>query len=142
FSACTKKLDRLPIVQVTSATVFNDPTSIRQAFVKLYAGLTLSGQDVASNPDIQASDVGSNVYLRNYWEAQELPTDEAVISWNDADLQQYHLMNWTYTNSFIRMMYNRIYFEVSLCNEFLRETTSDKLSANGISSADAATIAT
>ena len=133
-TSCTKNLDRTPYIQVTSASVFNNPANIRLAFVKLYAGLSLSGQDVTSSPDIAASDVGSNVYLRNYWEAQELPTDEAIISWNDADLQQYHLMNWTYTNSFTRMMYNRIYLEVALCNEFLRQTTSDKLSANGITS--------
>ncbi len=142
FASCTKKLDRKPYVDVTSETVFNDPIKIKEALAKLYAGLSLSGQDVVNNPDIAALDVGANVYLRNYFEAQELPTDEAVISWNDADLQQYHTMNWTPNMSFIGTMYSRIFLEISLCNEFIRETPDSKLNSSGFSSSDIAAIQT
>lgn len=140
LDSCTKDLNRLPYIQVTSATVFSNPQSIKQALAKLYAGLTLSGQDQVNEPDIQASDIGSNTFFRNFWEAEELPTDEAVISWNDADLQQYHLMNWTANMSFLKLMYNRVFFEVAACNEFLREM--DKLDLSKFSPQDTVNFAT
>jgi starch-binding outer membrane protein, SusD/RagB family len=122
MGSCTNDLNRQPIVQVTSDVVYSNPASIEEALAKLYAGLSLSGQDVTNYPDIATSDVGSNVFLRNYWEAQELPTDEAVIGWNDQDLQAYHSMDWTPNGYFDQLMYDRVFFEVSACNEFLRET--------------------
>jgi len=138
--SCTKDLNRTPIVQVTSASVYNNPVSIRQALTKLYGGLALSGQDVTSSPDINAPDVGSNTYFRNWWEAEELPTDEAVIAWNDGDLQQYHTMNWTPQMAYLTLWYNRVFFEISACNEFIRELPDSKIS--GFSSTDAANIRT
>lgn len=121
LSSCTKDLVRNPYIQVTSNTVYSNPQTIREAFAKLYAGYSLSGQDVANSPDIATQDIGSNVFLRNYWEAQELPTDEAVIGWNDHDIQAYHSMNWTPNGYFVQLMYDRVFFEVAACNEFLRE---------------------
>src|SRR5438874_5903627 len=100
LTSCTKDLNREPITSATSVSVFSNAATVKEAFAKLYAGLSLSGQGVTTDPDIASSDVGSNTYFRNFWEAQELPTDEAVIAWNDADLQQYHLMNWTANNSY------------------------------------------
>ena len=140
MASCTKDLNRKPFIQVTSATVFNNPVTIKEALAKLYAGLSLSGQDVTSYPDINTQDVGSNVFLRNYWEAEELPTDEAIIGWNDHDLLAYHNMNWTPNGYFDQLMYDRIFFEVSACNEFLRETA--KVNTAAFSPSDAANIAT
>ncbi len=54
---------------------------------KIYAGLAVSGQrGPAGNGDIQGIDEGFSQYLRLYWEAEELPTDEAVIAWGDPGL--------------------------------------------------------
>lgn len=139
LASCTKDLVRKPYIQVTSATVYSNPATIREALAKLYAGLSLSGQDAANFPDIATSDVGSNVFLRNYWEAQELPTDEAVIGWNDHDIQAYHSMNWTPNGYFIQLMYDRVFFEVAACNEFLRET--EKLDASKFTPEDTTNIA-
>ncbi len=122
LGSCTKDLNRQPIVQTTSKVVYSTPAGVKNALAKLYAGLTLSGQDVAAFPDINTSDVGSNVFLRNFWETEELPTDEAVIGWNDHDLQNYHSMDWTPNGYFDQLMYDRIFFETAACNEFLRET--------------------
>src|ERR1700761_5698256 len=86
LASCTKDLNRAPIVGSTSATVYDNVTGIKSVLAKLYAGLTLSGQDPTSAfpiADITSSDVGSNVYFRNLWESEELSTDEAKIAWND-----------------------------------------------------------
>lgn len=132
--SCTKDLNRKPIVQVTSASVYSNPASIKQALAKVYGGLSLSGQDVTGSPDISAPDVGSNTYFRNWWEAEELPTDEAVIAWNDGDLQQYHTMNWTPQMAYLTLWYNRVFFEIASANEFIRETPDSKIA--GFSAAD------
>ncbi|MFN8354908.1 MAG: RagB/SusD family nutrient uptake outer membrane protein [Spirosomataceae bacterium] len=133
-SSCTKDLDRTPFVEVTSATVYNDPNNYKQILAKLYAGLAVSGQQgPAGKPDISGIDEGFSTYLRQYWKAQELPTDEAVIGWNDGSLPDYHYMKWTAGNEFITAMYNRIYYQITLCNEFIRETTDAKLASRGVS---------
>ncbi len=133
FNSCTKDLDRVPFYDVTSATVYKDAANYKQILAKMYAGLAVSGQQgPAGKPDISGIDEGFSTYLRQFWKAQELPTDEAVIGWNDGSLPDYHLMKWTAGNEFIGAMYNRIFYQISLCNEFIRETTDEKLASRGI----------
>lgn len=135
LSSCVGDLDRVPFVEVTSATVYKDLANYKPLLAKLYAGLAVSGQQgPAGKPDISGIDEGFSTYLRQYFKAQELPTDEAVIGWNDGSLPSYHTMTWTSGNEFITAMYNRIYYQIGICNEFIRETADDKLAARGISS--------
>lgn len=135
-SSCINALDRVPFVEITSATVYEDPANYKAILAKLYAGLAVSGQQgPAGRPDISGIDEGFSTYLRQYWKAQELPTDEAVIGWNDGSLPDYHDMDWTASNEFITAMYNRIYYQIGLCNEFIRETTDEKLNSRGFTQA-------
>lgn len=83
-----------------------------------------SGDDTGG-ADIGGIDTGTSSYLRQYFQLQELPTDEAVVAWNDAFLPDLHNMNWGSTNSFITALYYRIFYQVALCNEFIRETTDE-----------------
>jgi hypothetical protein len=135
LSSCMGDLDRVPFIEVTSATVFKDPANYKPLLAKLYAGLAVSGQQgPAGKPDISGIDEGFSTYLRQYFKAQELPTDEAVIGWNDGSLPSYHTMTWTSGNEFITAMYNRIYYQIGICNEYIRETSDEKLASRGISS--------
>ncbi len=123
-TSCTKDLNTVPLDSTitTSASVFNDPAAYKEALAKLYTGLALSGQEgPAGQPDIQGIDEGFSNYIRQYWCAQELPTDEAVIAWSDPGLPDYHTISWSSSNSFVTAMYNRIYYQVSICNEYIRE---------------------
>jgi len=132
-TACTDTTVQ-PKSTVTGANVFNDPGAYEAFLAKLYAGLAVSGQQgPAGQPDIQGIDEGFSQYLRLYWEAEELPTDEAVIAWNDVGLPNMNTMTWGADNGFVRAMYYRIYFQVGMVNQFLRETTDDKLDARGVS---------
>ena len=135
--SCISDLDRAPFVEVTSATVYKDLTSYKQVLAKMYAGYAVSGQQgPAGNPDISGIDEGFSSYLRQYWKAQELSTDEALIGWNDGNLRDYHDMDWTASNEFVTAMYNRIYYQITLCNEFIRETTDAKLSSRNITGSE------
>ena len=102
----------------------------------MYGGLTLSGQGQTTLPDINTQDVGSNVFLRNYFEAQELTTDEAIIGWNDHDLLAYHNLNWTPDGYYDKIMYDRVFFEVAACNEFIREVNDTKIAQFASDSAE------
>ncbi len=135
FTACFDDLNTTPLDpdEITSETVFKDPASYKQFLAKIYAGLALSGQQgPAGQPDISGIDEGFSTYLRQYWKAQELSTDEAIIAWNDGNIHDYEQQDWDAANEFVTAMYNRIMYQVSLANEFIRESTDAKLDDRGI----------
>jgi starch-binding outer membrane protein, SusD/RagB family len=141
-SACTDTTVE-PKSTITEANIFNDPTSYRALLAKVYAGLAVSGQQgPAGRPDIQGIDEGFSQYLRLYWEAEELPTDEAVIGWGDVGLPEMNTQLWASSNSFVVAMYYRIFFQVGMANQFLRETTDAKLAERNVSDQLKATIQT
>lgn len=141
FEGCVEDLDRKPFYDVTSAVVYNSPAGYRQVLAKLYGGLALTGQSGPDGkPDIQGVDEGASNYVRQLWSAQELPTDEAVVAWNDNTIQDFHQMDWSAADVFTRALYYRIFYQITLANEFIRESTDAKLGERGISGNDAAAI--
>jgi starch-binding outer membrane protein, SusD/RagB family len=133
MAACTNTTE-LPTSTITDTNYFNDPSSYRALLAKIYAGLAVSGQQgPAGNPDIKGIDEGFSQYLRLYWEAQELPSDEAVIAWTDVGLPEMNTQLWASFNSFVVSMYYRLAFQASLANEFLRQTTDAKLTERRVS---------
>ena len=134
-AACTDTVVE-PKSTITDANVFNDASSYKSFIAKVYAGLAVSGQQgPAGQADIQGIDEGFSQYLRLLWEAEELPTDEAVIAWNDIGLPEMNTQLWAADNSFVVAMYYRIFFQVGMANEFLRQTTDAKLDERGAGSA-------
>lgn len=121
-----------PKSTVSSANVFNDPASYQAFLAKIYGGLVVTGQrGPDGNPDIQGIDEGFGEYLRLYWYLQEMPTDEAVIGWNDPGLPTLNTGTWDASNSMVNAMYYRIFYQVMLVNEFLRQSTDAKLAERG-----------
>ncbi len=135
--SCDNKLDLIPEDdRLVADAVFKDPTSYKEFLAKIYAGISLSGQEgPAGDPDLAGLDEGFSNYLRLYWKMQELTTDEAVIGWNDGTIKDLHYQNWTSGNEFIRTMYTRIFFQIGLTNEFLRQTTDARLDSRGVDAA-------
>jgi hypothetical protein len=121
-----------PKSSVNSANVFNDPNSYRAFLAKIYGGLIVTGQrGPDGNADIGGIDEGFGEYLRLYWYLQEMPTDEAVIGWNDPGLPDLNTGLWGADNSMVNAMYYRIFYQVMLVNEFLRQSTDAKLDSRG-----------
>ena len=136
LTSCLKDLDTVPQDKdvILADQLFNDPAAYKQVLAKLYAGLAISGQQgPAGLPDITGIDEGFSQYLRQYWLAQEVTTDEAVIGWADGSLPDYHEQDWTSSNEFVTALYNRIIYQITSCNAFLRETTDAKLAGRGVS---------
>ena len=132
IAACSD-IPLAPKSDITSANIFNDPASYKSFVAKLYGGLVVTGQTGPDgNPDVRSIDEGFSQYIRGYWQLQELPTDEAIIGWGDVGLPEMNYQTWSESNPFVTAMYGRIYYQVALANEFLRETTDAKLDSRGV----------
>ena len=127
-TSCTKDLDQTPRFELSADKVYVDLAGYKQVLGKLYGGYALtSSQGPGGAGDIAGIDGGTSDYLRQLWSAQELTTDEAVVAWGDPGVQDWHRMNWDAGNVLIRGLYNRCYYEISICNEFIRQASDDNL---------------
>jgi hypothetical protein len=143
LNSCTKQLNLKPKYGFNSEAVYKDPKNYIHVLAKLYAGLATTGnQGPAGSPDIASTDEGFSQYVRALYNLQVLPTDEAVCGWNDIGIPDLCKSTWSAENTFVKMMYNRIFFQIALCNEFVRETTDAKMDERSFSEADKAMIRT
>jgi starch-binding outer membrane protein, SusD/RagB family len=133
FSSCLKDLNQKPLTDITSANLYEDFKNYKGVLAKCYAGFATTGnQGPAGKADIQEVDEGASSYIRLLWCLQELPTDAAKCQWGDPDLPVLNTGDWSSANGFNKAMYYRIFFQISLCNEFLRELTDEKLASRKI----------
>ena len=144
-NACTDKLDLLPTNDITAETVYKTPLGYKQALAKVYSAFALTGNTGGTgSPDIPSqiiSDEGNSDFLRLYWNLQELTTDEASWTWqNDAGVKGLKEMSWSAINPIINGIYYRAFFQITLCNDFIRQSSDENLSKRGISGTDAENI--
>jgi len=135
FTSCVEDLNVEPIDPnvKTGNNVFKDKAAYKQALAKLYASYAVSGQQGGSggNGDIQGIDENFSNYLRQYWGLQELPTDEAIMAWADATIKNFHWHTWAPNDIFIMAMYSRIFYSITICNEFIRNAEAKIPDATG-----------
>lgn len=126
-TACHDDLDQSPIDpdSFTEENVFANATEAKGALAKVYASLALTGQQgPAGQPDLANIDEGFSQFSRMLFNLNELTTDNAVVAWGDAGLQDLHGMYWTASNDFTDAMYNRLAQTVSFSNSFIENATS------------------
>ncbi|MBB5394790.1 RagB/SusD family nutrient uptake outer membrane protein [Mucilaginibacter sp. AK015] len=141
INSCKKgDLDLKPTNDVTASTVYATPAGYKQALVKLYATYGLTGPSGADGSDVGGLNSGFADFLRLFWMLQELTTDEAVCSWGDTGIPELDNSTWSLDNQFIRGLYSRSILQITFCNEFLRESTPEKLTSRNITGADAADV--
>ena len=105
----------------TPENVLTSTQAYNQLLAKCYSALSVSSPDGDSgSPDIEGIDGGFGQYLRALYNLQVLPTDEAVIGWNDQTLKDLHGLQWTSSDVFVSACYSRVFYEISLCNEVIR----------------------
>ena len=128
WTSCTDDLSTSPIddSEVTSDMIYEDPENFRKVLAKLYAGLAVTGQEgPAGSPDIDGIDEGFSSYIRQLWVTQELPTDQAVVAWPDPGLPGFNTQSWSPGNDFVMGMYSRIFYQITLANEFIRNARDE-----------------
>jgi starch-binding outer membrane protein, SusD/RagB family len=123
LSSCYSDLDPedLGARNPNAANVYKTVDDYKSGLAKVYSSFAVSGQQgPAGQGDISGIDEGFGQYMRAYWNAQELTTDEAVIAWNDQTIKDYHWHSWTPTDVFIASLYYRIMYTVAVANEYIR----------------------
>jgi hypothetical protein len=145
MGSCKKTLDLSPTNDITATAVYATPAGYKTAIAKVYGAFALTGNTGGTGqPDISTqiiSDEGNSDFLRMWFNLQELTTDEAAWTWeNDAGIQGLHEMSWSSINPIIDGLYYRSFFQITLCNDFIRQSTDALLTSRGITGANADTI--
>lgn len=66
--------------------------------------------------------------MRCYFNLQECGTDEVASTWLSGDnVTGLTYLSWDANDPWVSDMYYRIYYNIALCNEFLRNATDDKI---------------
>ena len=139
--ACTD-LNQEPLNGTPPNATFGSFSNTTSYLAKIYAAYSLTGnQGPAGSADLQlVNDEGFTSYIRAYWKAQELTTDEAVIAWTDAGIQDLITHSWSSDNQFVKVLYYRLFLIISYSNDFLAQTAPDKVGAYGYSEEELATL--
>ena len=133
IAACNKKLDVVPQNSLNSEVVYSSADGYKSVLAKVYGSFALTGNTGPNgNGDVQGIDEGTSDFLRLYWKAQELSTDEAVVAWGDPGIQDFHNMNWTSDNPMLKGLYYRAFYQITLANEFIRQADDGKLAKRNI----------
>ena len=105
-----------------------DEASFQSFLAGVYLGFATSGYYGANgSASISGLDGGASQYIRGLYHHSELTTDESVCGWNDQTIKNFHYMNWTTDDSFIYAFYSRIFMQVGMANEFIREAKASEV---------------
>lgn len=119
MSSCVQDLNTQPIDPNIKQTFNAD-----EVYHKIYAGLGTSGQKGPDGDcDIVANDEGYSVWYRLVWVHNEFPCDGGWWIWNsDAGCSNLEEISWDSNNPFVKLLYNRLTFNVTTCNHFFDNT--------------------
>lgn len=102
-----------------------------QLLAKIYSTMGLTGQaGPAGNGDI-SSDEGESGFYRTTFNLQEQPTDECNWAWQtDTDIPQLTSIGWNSASPRVQWCYQRLGFNITLCNFYLSNTADRAEDAN------------
>lgn len=124
FNGCYKDLDIAPINPnvISSENVYKTPSDYLGGLAKCYTSLLLSGRiGPHGDADFQGFDEGFSTYLRSWWNAQQISSDETVSRGDiAAGLPEFNFHTWGATNSYLGILHSRVIFFAVTCNEFIR----------------------
>ncbi|MBP1613874.1 MAG: RagB/SusD family nutrient uptake outer membrane protein [Bacteroidetes bacterium] len=135
ISSCTGDLNVTPIDPDlnTADVALTSESDYKSLLAKCYSALAVSSsQGPSGDADIDGIDGGFGQYIRALFYMNELTTDEAVIGWNDATLRDLHGLAWTSSDQFVAAAYYRTLYEVSLCNEFIRQAEKSGITSDNM----------
>lgn len=139
IQGCTK-LDLAPTNDIIADSVYQSPLGYKRALAKVYGAFALTGNSTTGSQDIPPEiiqDEGNSDFIRLYWNLQELTTDEAAWTWKgDGGIQGLHELSWSAINPIVNGLYYRSFFQITLANDFIRQSSDENLSRRGIAEAD------
>ena len=112
LSSCMDDLDKGNI----NPNVDGSP-NITGLYSKCYAGLIMEGND--GNADFTIDNAGKSTLLRNLFNFNEVPTDEAVCWWSDGGIADVAYNKFDPGNPTLKNLYYRLMSNISYENHFL-----------------------
>jgi len=136
LTSCTDDLNITPNDDdtLTGEDLFANENAYRQVIAGVYGNLALTGTDGAGNSNLEAIDAGTSQFGRVLLYMQTLSADQMIWSYeNDPGTREIQRNIWTAQNPLILGMFSRTHLTISLANNFLRESTDEKLNSRGVS---------
>lgn len=112
MSSCMDDLNKGNIDPNVDAT-----PNITGLYSKCYAGLIMEGND--GTADFTIDDNGKSTLLRNLFNFNEVPTDEAVCWWSDGGIADVAYNKFDPGNATLKNLYYRLMSNISYENHFL-----------------------
>lgn len=112
LSSCMDDLDKGNIDPNVDAT-----PNITGLYSKCYAGLIMEGND--GTADFTIDDSGKSTLLRNLFNFNEVPTDEAICWWSDGGIADVGYNKFDPGNATLKNLYYRLMSNISYENHFL-----------------------
>lgn len=112
LSSCMADLDKGNI----DPNVETNPSTLG-LYSKCYAGLIMEGND--GNADFTIDNNGKSTLLRNIFNFNELPTDEAICWWSDGGLVDISYNKYNAATPTLKYLYYRLMSNISFENNFL-----------------------
>ena len=131
-TSCVSDLDQYPHTETTSKDVYTSLANYEAVLGKIYASMVTSGQGKGGdNKDMESVlNNGSGFdYMRMFINMQECGTDEFASTWLTGEQTTgLSYLSWDANDAWVSDMYYRIYYNIALCNEFLRNANSASFS--------------
>ncbi len=133
-TSCVSDLDQYPHTETTSKDVYNTLANYEAVLGKIYASMVSSGQEKGGdNQDlVSVLNAGKGFdYMRMFWNMQECGTDEVASTWlTGENTTGLTYLSWDANDAWVSDMYYRIYYNIALCNEFLRNAAGASFSGS------------
>lgn len=134
FTSCLGDLNTLPLnkTDFTSENAYENEASYLNALAYINGYYMLVGQDDPGSNDLGFSDAGQSEFIRQWFNLNEMTCDALKCVWGDSYLSDLQYDSWgSGTNDAMICVYTRAVKAVALVNEYLLQTTDDKLDARG-----------
>lgn len=124
LSSCIDDLDQRPVIEDDASVVYATPDSYKQVLAKIYASYVITGQERDGDKDID-SEKGYDL-SRCIFNLEEDATEESINTWSS--LYEVSHFCWDPNNVWVQDGYYRLYYTITLCNEFVRNSTDAAIS--------------
>jgi len=134
LSSCIGDLNTLPLneTDATSETAYANPDNYLKGLAYINAYWNFVSQNDAGSSDLDFDDAGKSELCRMYMLLEELSTDSFKCIWGDDFVAAIQYHSWTDAdNSALIAAYTRCMKGITLANEYLLQTTEEKLAARG-----------
>ena len=127
-TSCISDLDQYPQTETTSKDVYTSLANYESVLGKIYASMVTSGQGKGGDNKGMESVLNSGNgfdYMRMFINLQECGTDEFASTWLTGEQTTgLTYLTWDANDAWVSDMYYRIYYNIALCNEFLRNANA------------------